>query len=67
MPHFVIECSENIIRIKSPKEIIQKVYDTAETTNLFDKGDIKVRRESKVDEFFPSFLGTRAVKKQQEY
>ena len=43
MPHFVIDCSENIISIKSPSEIIQKVYDTAESTNLFDKGDIKVR------------------------
>ena len=43
MPHFVIDCSENIIKIKSPKEIIQKVYDTAESTNLFDTGDIKVR------------------------
>ena len=43
MPHFVIDCSENIIKIKSPKEIIQKVHDTAESTGLFDKGDIKVR------------------------
>ena len=43
MPHFVIDCSENIIKIKTPKEIIQKVYDTAESTDLFDKGDIKVR------------------------
>ena len=43
MPHFVIDCSENIIKIKSPKDIIQKVYDTAESTDLFDKGDIKVR------------------------
>lgn len=43
MPHFVIDCSENIIKIKSPKEIIQKVYDAAESTDLFDKGDIKVR------------------------
>ena len=43
MPHFVIDCSENIIKLKSPKEIIQKVYDTAESTGLFDKGDIKVR------------------------
>jgi 5-carboxymethyl-2-hydroxymuconate isomerase len=43
MPHFVIDCSENIIKIKLPKEIIQKVYDTAESTDLFDKGDIKVR------------------------
>lgn len=43
MPHFVIDCSENIIKLKSPKEIIQKVYDTAESTNLFDKRDIKIR------------------------
>ncbi len=43
MPHFVIDCSESIIKIASPKEIIQKVYDTAESTGLFDKGDIKVR------------------------
>lgn len=43
MPHFVIDCSENIIKIKLPNEIIQKVYDTAESTDLFDKGDIKVR------------------------
>ncbi|MEE3999429.1 5-carboxymethyl-2-hydroxymuconate Delta-isomerase [Tenacibaculum sp. FZY0031] len=43
MPHFVIDCSENIIKLKSPKEIIQKVYDTAESTNLFDNRDIKVR------------------------
>jgi len=43
MPHFVIDCSENIIQIKSPKEIIQKVYDTAAATIFFEKGDIKVR------------------------
>ena len=43
MPHFVIDCSENIIKIKSPNEIIQKVYDVAESTELFAKGDIKVR------------------------
>ncbi|WP_075341274.1 5-carboxymethyl-2-hydroxymuconate Delta-isomerase [Tenacibaculum agarivorans] len=43
MPHFVIDCSENIIQLKSPKEIIQKVYDTADASGLFAKGDIKVR------------------------
>lgn len=43
MPHFVIDCSENIIKMKSPDKIIQKVYDTAESTELFAKGDIKVR------------------------
>lgn len=43
MPHFIIECSENICQIKSPAEIIQTVHDTAEASNLFDHGDIKVR------------------------
>lgn len=43
MPHFVIDCSESIIKQKSPDEIMQIVYDTAESTGLFTKGDIKVR------------------------
>ena len=43
MPHFIIDCSENIISLKSPNNIMQKVYDAAELTGLFDKGDIKVR------------------------
>jgi 5-carboxymethyl-2-hydroxymuconate isomerase len=43
MPHFVIDCSEKILNLKSPEEIIQAVYDTAESTALFDIGDIKVR------------------------
>lgn len=43
MPHFIIDCSENIISQKSPKVIMQTVYDTAESTQLFDHGHIKVR------------------------
>jgi 5-carboxymethyl-2-hydroxymuconate isomerase len=43
MPHFVIDCSKNILNLKSPEEIMQAVYDTAEATNLFHVGDIKVR------------------------
>lgn len=43
MPHFIIDCSENIIGQKSPDEIMQAVYDTAETTGLFAANDIKVR------------------------
>jgi 5-carboxymethyl-2-hydroxymuconate isomerase len=46
MPHFVIDCSKNILNIKSPREIIQKVSDTAEATGLFDKNDVKVRINS---------------------
>lgn len=43
MPHFVLDCSENIIQLKSPQEIIQAVYNAAESTELFSEGDIKVR------------------------
>ena len=43
MPHFVIDCSEQIISLKTPNEIMQKVYDTADSSGLFEQGDIKVR------------------------
>ena len=43
MPHFIIDCYENVVHLKPPKEIIQKVFDTAESTALFNRADIKVR------------------------
>ena len=43
MPHFVIDCSENVLKIKDPNVIMKVVHDTAEASELFDKGDIKVR------------------------
>ncbi|MFD2824646.1 5-carboxymethyl-2-hydroxymuconate Delta-isomerase [Lacinutrix iliipiscaria] len=43
MPHFVIDCSQQIIELKSPEIIMQKVYDTAKSTGLFTPEDIKVR------------------------
>tara|TARA_R110002072_G_scaffold289032_3_gene455831 strand:+ start:2351 stop:2695 length:345 start_codon:yes stop_codon:yes gene_type:complete len=43
MPHFIIDCSEHILKLKSPESIMKIVYDTAESTQLFDEGDIKVR------------------------
>lgn len=43
MPHFIIDCSENVLNQASPETIMQKVYDTAYASNLFAKGDIKVR------------------------
>jgi 5-carboxymethyl-2-hydroxymuconate isomerase len=43
MPHFIIECSEDILTIKTPGEIMQAVYEVAEATGLFAKNDIKVR------------------------
>jgi 5-carboxymethyl-2-hydroxymuconate isomerase len=46
MPHFVIDCSPNVLKLKTPQEIIQAIHDTAEATQLFAKGDIKVRINS---------------------
>ena len=43
MPHFIIDCSENILKQKSPDEIMNAVYEAAEATGLFAKDDIKVR------------------------
>lgn len=43
MPHFVIDCSEQIIKLKTPENIMQKVYDAAVSTGLFAPDDIKVR------------------------
>ncbi len=46
MPHFVIECSESVLRLANPDELMQAVYETAESTGLFATsgvGGIKVR------------------------
>ena len=46
MPHFIIDCSEDVLKFKSAKEILREVHDTADSTGLFKKGDIKVRIRS---------------------
>ena len=43
MPHFVIDCSENIFTLQKPEEIVQEVHKAAANTALFDEADIKVR------------------------
>lgn len=43
MPHFIIECSANVLQMQPPQTIMQAVYEEAEACNLFAKNDIKVR------------------------
>ena len=43
MPHFVIECSENVLESVSEEEIIRQVHRVAHASGLFDERDIKVR------------------------
>ena len=43
MPHFIIDCSENILKSHSEEEIIKQVHISAVSTELFHKNDVKVR------------------------
>ena len=46
MPHFVIDCSESILSLVNPDELMRTVYAAAEATGLFagsGVGGIKVR------------------------
>ncbi|SEW53736.1 5-carboxymethyl-2-hydroxymuconate Delta-isomerase [Chitinophaga arvensicola] len=46
MPHFVIECSRNILQQQPADVIMNTVYHAAESTGLFAENDIKVRINS---------------------
>jgi 5-carboxymethyl-2-hydroxymuconate isomerase len=43
MPHFIIDCSQDILQLKSPDELMDAVYEVADETGLFAPNDIKVR------------------------
>ena len=43
MPHFILDCSENILEIQEPRKPIETVFETAFDTGLFGRNDIKVR------------------------
>lgn len=43
MPHFIIDCSKDILKLHSQDKIIQQVNLSAISTKLFYKNDIKVR------------------------
>lgn len=43
MPHFVIDCSQGILRQRSEEEILARLHQAANSTGLFEEPDIKVR------------------------
>jgi 5-carboxymethyl-2-hydroxymuconate isomerase len=46
MPHFIIDCSESILSLADPNDLMRSVYAAAESTGLFARsgvGGIKVR------------------------
>lgn len=59
MPHFIIECSKNLLEKELPDRILQEVYQCAQSSNLFAKegvGGIKARINS-YDDFLT--VGTK--------
>ncbi len=46
MPHFIIDCSKDVLKTHSSKKIISEVQKSAISTKLFHKKDIKVRLNS---------------------
>lgn len=43
MPHFVIDCSEDIIQLHDEELVIDQIHKVANASGLFDENDIKVR------------------------
>ena len=43
MPHFILDCSEDILDLHAEEIIIQQVHQMALSSGLFDEQDIKVR------------------------
>ena len=41
MPHFVIDCSESILSLADPNELVRSVYDAAESTGLFVNSGVR--------------------------
>lgn len=43
MPHFIVDCSERVFEGYSEEQILEQVHFAANSTGLFEEGDIKVR------------------------
>ncbi|NMP17744.1 5-carboxymethyl-2-hydroxymuconate Delta-isomerase [Thalassotalea sp. Y01] len=43
MPHFVMDCSDSILKSYDEEFILQQLHRVANSTGLFDESDIKVR------------------------
>jgi len=43
MPHFIIDCSANILAKVKEQQILTTVFDATRSSGLFEEADIKVR------------------------
>ena len=49
MPHFIIDCSYQVTKMKPAKDVLQAVHNVADATGLFKTADIKVRINAYTD------------------
>lgn len=43
MPHFVVDCSQEILRIHDEESIITRLHRVVNSSGLFEEADIKIR------------------------
>ena len=43
MPHFVVDCSREVLQVHSEDSIIARLHRVVNSTGLFEESDIKVR------------------------
>ena len=43
MPHFIVDCSQGLLRLRSEEQILARLHHAVNATGLFDEADIKVR------------------------
>lgn len=43
MPHFVVDCSQEILRIHDEESIIARLHRVVNASGLFEEADIKIR------------------------
>lgn len=46
MPHFVIDCSADVLELIPAESLLKAVHDSAHDSDLFDEENIKVRIQS---------------------
>jgi len=51
MPHFVIDCSKDILELQNSKSVILQVHNNANDSGLFEEADIKVRLNPFMDNY----------------
>lgn len=43
MPHFVVDCSQEILKLHDEDSILARIHRVVSSTGLFDESDIKIR------------------------